>query len=108
MRYLNQVTRLAIEDRVIAALKEKGLASTGQLRLLSGPHFQELRRWCACNCRQTGHWRSDGVYDVTRSAAPTILQILKRLERQGLVCRIEPPIRNNHGGYQWLWTGSLE
>lgn len=106
MRDVSKVQRLAIEDRVIAALKERGLLSTGQIRKLSGPILHTFTLICRCKCGAIEHRvKEDKVYDVTHSAAPLILGILKGLERRSLVLRIEPPSRNNGGGYQWLWIG---
>lgn len=111
---VTRALRLALEDRLLAALRE-GPLTTGHLRELTGPHFTTYR---AHHGREV--WAPDSAYpftytweacpgctctttrDDTRSAAPRVRAALLRLERQDKVIRIRTPIPNNKGGHLWM------
>lgn len=101
--------RVALEDRILAALRDEGPLTTGAITKLCGPYYQTSRRRhgrngygdqpfeaCPdCQCIETE--QIDARY-----AGVKVRAILKGMERRGLVAMLEAPIPNNYGGNVWI------
>lgn len=102
--------RLALEDRILAALRDEGPLTTGAITELCGPYYETRKKGhgrhvdpgslafepCpTCRCVETRqiHHRYAGV---------KVRAVLKGMERRGLVAMLEAPVPNNHGGNVWI------
>ena len=115
---MSRNTRVALEDQLLAALTEHGPLTTGRLRQITSPHYQNARvahgrltrtdpnqqglparhRWETCpDCQCTETRELEGGW-----AAPRVRLTLRRMERNGQVARIKSPVPNNYGGDLWI------
>jgi hypothetical protein len=110
--------RVGLEDQLLATLEEHGPLTTGRLRQLTRPHYQNAQvahgrltptdpntqglpakhRWETCpDCQCTETRELEGGW-----ATPRVRLALRRLERSGQVARIKSPAPNNYGGDLWI------
>ena len=104
---------IALEDRLLAVLRDEGPSSTSQLRQATAPHYEtrEINHgaW-GYDCNETRVWMSCPGCDctVTRDASrwvgSKIRTCLLRLERTGLVVRISSPNPQATGGDWWFYV----
>jgi hypothetical protein len=98
--------RQALDDRILATLRDQGPLTTGALTEACGPYHKTRRanhgtygspfeRCPSCKCVEVVEVRQ-------RWASPMVRARLKSLERQGLVAMLRSPTPNNHGGNVWL------
>lgn len=108
-RAMTKTQRQAIEDRILAALREEGPLTTGQLTRMCGPYFRTYEKrhgeWTWCEGERK--WLVCCSHEETREVdsrymAPTVRAAAKRLERLGKVIELEAPTPNNHGGNVWM------
>lgn len=100
-----QAARVAVVDRILAALRDEGPLNTAALRQLAGPYYSLTR--VRHGLKRRGVWepcpdcQCDISADGARHVGQWTRQILISLEHRGLVTRSPGPVANN-GGDVWM------